>query len=48
MMEFLKGLFEEDFSVDDREASFVFEIPSVDGDFAFLVPKSGPWKQLSR
>jgi len=45
-MEFMKGLFEDNFSVDDREASFVFEIPTVDGEFSLLVPKSRPWKQV--
>ena len=46
MIDFLKELFEDNLTVDDREASFTFEIPSFDGKFSFLVPKSGPWKHL--
>lgn len=45
-MDMLKELFNENSTVDDREASFVFEIPNVNGEFSLLAPKSEPWKQL--
>jgi hypothetical protein len=45
MMDFLKGVFEENYNVDDREPLASFQIPNVEGDFSLFAPSLGPWKQ---
>lgn len=42
----LQSLFEESFTVDDRQPVLEFNIPNIDGYFSVYAPKVGPWVQL--